>query len=451
MTQIVRSATRVLRGVFIFRVFIVVFGILVFAICWSALSTPEALEPPPRFGVLLLLMLTTTLATTLFLFTPGLEKRMGRLYLPVALAMAVLVFSLESGVAYIHPGMHVLVTLPSGRAISLFRASTEMILMALVPCVLAGAAYGLRGAVKAATLATLLHLALGVVVGLTGASLDGFLPLLPLRIAVLYTFSLITGYLADTWRQEHAAVQEANRQLRGYAATVEHLATSRERVRLARDMHDTLAHSLSALVVQLEAVDALQETDPAAVGAQLDKIRQQARVGLDETRRAILNLRSAPVEEWGLAGAIEQLVERFSQRSGISTDWAAEGEPMPLLPVQANSLYRIAEEALCNVERHAEASRLAVRLGYGSGVTLSVQDDGHGFDPAVVDPDRYGLVGIRERAALVDAQVTVVTTPDEGTTLTVQIAEPWPCPEPLGFAQDKFRRRACPESCRRED
>ena len=295
----------------------------------------------------------------------------------------------------------------------------------LVPCVLAGAAYGLRGALRASSFATLLHLATFLALWLSDTSPRGFLALLPLRLAVLYGFSLIAGYLADTWRREHEALQEANRQLRGYAATVEHLATSRERVRLARDMHDTLAHSLSAVVVQLEAVDTLHETDPDAARGQLSKVRQQARVGLDEARRAILNLRSAPIEEVGLAGAIEYLIEQFGRRNGIQIDWAVEGEPVPLLPVQANALYRIAEEALSNVERHAEAGQLAVRLSYADGVTLSVQDDGQGFDPATTEPDRYGLVGIRERAALVDAQVTVDSAPDEGTTLTVKIAEPW--------------------------
>ncbi len=340
MTYIIRNTTRVLRGVFAFRLFIVVFSILVFMTRWSVAGPPEALDSPPHFGFFLL----PTLATMFFLFLPGLEKRMSRSYLPIALAMSILVFSLESGAAYVRPGGHILVILPSGRAISLFWASTEMILLVLIPCMLAGAAYGLRGAVRAASLATLLHLATGIVVWLSGMPHFrwGFLALLPLRVGVLYVFPLITGYLADTWRREHKAVQKANRQLRGYAATVEHLATSRERVRLARDMHDTLAHSLSALIVQLEAVAVLQETDSTATKAQLDKIRQQARVGLDETRRAILNLRSAPVEELGLAGAIEQLVEQFSQRSGILADWAGEGEPVPLLPVQANALYRTA-------------------------------------------------------------------------------------------------------------
>jgi len=421
--QIVRNATRVLRGVFIFRLFTFAFSAVVFAIHWSSVEpSPGRLESSTIFD---LPLLAITVATFLFLFLPRLEKRVGRLYLPAALAMSILLFSLESGVAYLSPGSHVLVQLPSGQTLSFFWASTEVILLTLVPCVLGGAAYGMRGAIKTATLATLLHLATGIIVWLSGEALRGFLAFFPLRVGVLYTFPLITGYLADTWRREHEALQKANRQLRGYAATVEHLATSRERVRLAREMHDTLAHSLSALVVQLEAVNALQETDPAAIGVQLGKIRRQARVGLDETRRAIQDLRTAPVEELGLRGAIEQLVQRFARRSGIQSKWEVEGEPVPLLPVQANALYRIVEEALDNVERHAEADRLTVSLNYADGVTLSVQDNGQGFDPGDIEEDRYGLLGIRERAALVDAQVAVDSTPNEGTILTVCIVEPW--------------------------
>ena len=113
------------------------------------------------------------------------------------------------------------------------------------------------------------------------------------------------------------------------------------------------------------------------------------------------------------------------QRNGIRTNWALEGTAFPLLPAQANALYRIVEEALRNVEQHAEAKEVAVKLTYGRGVTVSVQDDGRGFEPSEVETDRYGLVGIRERATLIDGHVSVDAAPDHGTTLTIHIAEPW--------------------------
>jgi signal transduction histidine kinase len=361
----------------------------------------------------------------LFLFIPGLEKRMGRHYLPVALTIVIVVFTAESAVAFIHPRATLVITLRSGMRLTLPWAQTEMILMTLVPCVLSGAAYGLRGAIKAATLATLLHLAMGVFIWLLNGSVHGFVISLLPRIAVLYGFPVIAGYLADTWRQEHKALQDANRQLRGYAATIEQLATSRERVRLARAMHDTLAHSLAALVVQLEAVGALEETDPPAAQIQLAKVSREARAGLDETRQAIADLRSAPIEESGLAGALEHLTAQFSRQNGIQSESYVEGDPTPLLPVQANALYRIAEEALTNVARHADARHVSVHLSYADGVTLTVQDDGEGFDPQAIEPGRYGLIGIHERATLVDGVVKIESAPDKGTTLTVHITELW--------------------------
>ena len=96
--------------------------------------------------------------------------------------------------------------------------------------------------------------------------------------------------------------------------------------------------------------------------------------------------------------------------------------------MQANALYRIAEEALNNVTRHADAGHVSIHLSYADGVTLTVQDDGEGFDPQAVEPDRYGLIGIRERATLVDGTVEIDSAPHKGTTLTVHIAEPflWP-------------------------
>jgi signal transduction histidine kinase len=146
---------------------------------------------------------------------------------------------------------------------------------------------------------------------------------------------------------------------------------------------------------------------------------------LAEARSAILDLRSSPVEESGLDAALEQLVDHFGERNGIRTEWSVEGDPAPLLPVQANALYRIAEEGLDNVEYHAGATLVRTCLSYAGGVTLRIEDDGQGFAPETVPADRYGLVGIYERAALVDGKVDVSSAPNRGTALTVHIAEPW--------------------------
>ncbi|MBN1580878.1 MAG: sensor histidine kinase [Anaerolineae bacterium] len=421
MTNIVRNTTRVLRGLFVFRLFMMVFGGLILAVRSSIIGPAEIMDMHPMLGLIVL----PTLVTMLYLFIPGLNKKLGRSYLPIALALTILSFTAESSAEYLFPSTNVRITLASGRELSLAWVPTEMILLVLVPCLLGGAAYGTRGAIRTANWAVALHLTIGIITWRSGTSLRSFLVLLPLRIAVLYVFPIITGYLSDTWRKEHDALQQANRHLRGYATTIEHLATSRERVRLARTMHDTLAHTLASLVVQFEAVDALQETDPTAAAIQIKKIKQRTRTGLDEARMAIQDLRSAPVEELGLAAALCKLAEKFQQQNGLTVECQIEGDPFPLLPVQANALYRIAEEALYNVERHAQASHLILQLHYDSGITLVVQDDGQGFDPQAVDLDRYGLVGIRERAELIDGQVVLESAPERGTSLTIRIAEPW--------------------------
>ena len=420
MNSVTRNATRVLRGLFLFRLFLVLFAATLLALFWPQLSEMEMLPNRLHPGWLML----PTIFTGVHMFVPRLERKLGDRYLPLFLTLAIISFSLEFVSNYMHPGVQVLISFGSGRQISQYWAPTEAILWVLIPCVLAGATYGVRGAVKAASLATVIHLGLGVVIWMSDTPLHGFLTLLPLRIAVLYVFPIITGSLADTWQREHAALMEANRQLRGYAATAEQLATSRERVRLARDLHDTLTHALAALVVQLEAIGAIQEKQPQAALERVAKLQEYARRGLDESRLAILDLRSSPVEELGLAGAIEQLVQRFQERAGIPAEFELLGEQVPLPAMQANAFYRIAQEGLANVERHAGARHVAVSLDYsGPGdLQLQVSDDGRGFETDNVNDDRMGLVGIFERAELVGARATVDSEPGRGTRLNIKLA-----------------------------
>jgi signal transduction histidine kinase len=413
MQTTVRNAIRVLQGAFVLRLLIAALTVVILIVYRSALPPAEPVSRVAYGGLYLL----PSLAGAILISIPGLGARLGNKYLPVALGIAIVAFSLEYVPAYTQTGLQVIITLRSGHQLNHFWAPTEAILLVLVPCVLGAAVYGVRGAVLSATLASLIHLVQGIGFWQAGLPLDGFVALLPLRLAVLYGFPIIAGYLADTRGREHAALQEANRQLRGYAATVEQLATSRERVRLARELHDTLAHTLSALVVQLEAVDALREGDPAGSEAQLAKVRAQARAGLGETRRAILDLRSSPVEEVGLAAALARLAEKWG------VEYSPGGEEVLLPTVQANALYRIAEEALANAERHADASRIGLRLETmdASSLALVVEDDGRGFDPDAVEPERVGLTGIYERAALIGAEVTVESAPEWGTRLRVAL------------------------------
>jgi signal transduction histidine kinase len=226
----------------------------------------------------------------------------------------------------------------------------------------------------------------------------------------------IVGALAERERQQHAQLQAAHGRLRRYAATIEQLAVSRERNRLARDLHDTLAHSLSALTVQLEALRVLLANDPAAAPGAVDDLLALARRGLDGSRQAIQALRTDPVETLGLSGALRDMLQRFQARTGLQADLSAAGQESDLTTQEAQTLYRIAEEALTNVERHASAQHVTLRLACGADrVDLVIQDDGLGFDPAAVDLDRYGLTGMNERAAMIDATLEVNSRPGGGT------------------------------------
>ena len=178
----------------------------------------------------------------------------------------------------------------------------------------------------------------------------------------------------------------------------EQAAATRERERLAREMHDVLAHTLSGLTVQLEATRLLAEQrpgDPAIVEA-VTRAHRLARDGLLEARRAVSALRGdvpGPAQ-------LEQLLHDFEVESGIRCRLDVEGTPVPLRPEAQLALYRTAQEALTNVRKHADATSVALRLSWSRrGAELTVEDEG--IPKPSLAPGGYGLDGIRERAALV--------------------------------------------------
>jgi two-component system NarL family sensor kinase len=210
-------------------------------------------------------------------------------------------------------------------------------------------------------------------------------------------------------------------------------AAAEERNRLAREIHDTLAQALAALTMQLEVADAL--TGPNAdvrLQAALARALTLARTTLDEARHSVLELRAAPLEGHTLPQALERLATSLRERapSGavpavpavrVTCEGLDDGARLPTaLEV---GLYRIAEQALGNVARHAAAHRAEVRLTRLSSdcVRLRIEDDGTGFDPAAVPAGRFGLVGMTERARLLGGGLTVRTALGGGTSITVLV------------------------------
>ena len=197
-----------------------------------------------------------------------------------------------------------------------------------------------------------------------------------------------------------------------------------ERNRLAREIHDTLAQGLSAVSLQLESADALLEAgaDPQRVRKAVRQALALTRANLEEARRSVLDLRSAPLEGRTLMKALEALAQEMTARGVTRVRFEASGDDRPL-PVRLEAgLYRIAQEALTNIARHAraKAARLRVEIGQEQ-IALRIGDNGQGFEPAQVPRDRYGLIGMNERARLLGGTLCLDSAPGKGTCLEVTI------------------------------
>ncbi len=200
-------------------------------------------------------------------------------------------------------------------------------------------------------------------------------------------------------------------------------AALEERNRVAREIHDTLAQGFTGILLQLQAAERLSLKRPEQAVQSLQEAQNLARQSLQEARRSVLNLRPAGLENFSLDEAIEQQVENFGRKTGIKTRFTREGYASFLDPEAERNLYRIAQESLTNVSRHAQASRVTVTLRYApQSVTLIVEDNGIGFDPVAAGKSGgFGLISIRERVNLMKGQVEFSTPPGGGTRVTVSV------------------------------
>jgi len=406
-TLAMREALRIFRLALIVKIAFLGLGLLVAL----GLGTPAQLA--------VLLRAAPTLLLALLVLPPWLERALGRRLLALGLGLDILFESLLSAPFFFEQRFFWVQNLDLSEPISrhLMEAPlTEPFFFLLIPLVLLAWGYGRRGAVWGSTWATILHLGTGCWALQQDILTRSFFSGVLMRIALLYLVPLIISVLAQRERKQHTQLEAAHQRLRRHAATVEQLAVSRERNRLARELHDTLAHSLAALSVQLEAIHTLMLHEPTAVQDALNDVTTLARNGLEESRQAIQALRTDPLKTLGLVGALRGMLQNFQARTGVQTNLIVAGHEPDLTDEEAQALFRIADEALINVERHAAAQQVTVRLAFGNDrIDLVIQDDGVGFDPAAVDPDHYGLTGIQERAAMIGATFRVRSRPGGGT------------------------------------
>jgi len=232
----------------------------------------------------------------------------------------------------------------------------------------------------------------------------------------------------DELRRLNAALDERVRarteEISRLAKESRDAAVVRERLRMARDLHDTLAHSMMAMLTEIRVLKRLAVSRPDALPDELVRAEQAAREGLSEARLAIDQLRSNPVRDLGLGTALAELAKALSERSGMALDCRIDAHLSSLAAEPAETVYRMCEEMLRNVERHAGAQRLQVRLARGpdGGVELEIADDGVGFEAGADATGHYGLVGLAEQAEAIGADLEIASGPGAGTCIRLRWA-----------------------------
>jgi signal transduction histidine kinase len=234
----------------------------------------------------------------------------------------------------------------------------------------------------------------------------------PLRLAGRAEASGVIGVVVDDteWKQQ----EELRTRLVEQVMT----AQNEERGRIARELHDETGQALTALLVGLRTIEGSRTIADAVELAQ--HLREVAARTLHDVGRLARGLHPSVLDDLGLAVAVTRRVQEFARLHGIAQDTRIEGlDADPPSPLVQTSVYRVLQEALTNVAKHARSQRVHIRLVRDeTTVELRVQDDGIGFDPDAVDGRGLGLKGMQERAALLGGAVQIASARGQGTTIT---------------------------------
>ncbi|HSB71111.1 MAG TPA: PAS domain S-box protein [Candidatus Methylomirabilis sp.] len=235
---------------------------------------------------------------------------------------------------------------------------------------------------------------------------------------------LFTMILHDTTQQKEVEQQLRNsqEQMRALAA---HLQSVREeeRSRIAREIQDTLGQALAALNMDLAWTATRLPGDRAAVADRVERMQALISSAIYSVRRIATELRPSVLDDLGLVATVEWQAHEFEARTGIQCQFTAEPGDLAVTPTVGIALFRICQEALTNIARHASASRVTIGLREeADGLVLTVTDNGRGItEQEKVNHNSLGLLGMRERALLLGGQVSIAGRPGEGTTVSVRI------------------------------
>jgi len=223
-----------------------------------------------------------------------------------------------------------------------------------------------------------------------------------------------------------ARVEERTREIERLSHETRAAAIVRERLRISRDLHDTVAHTLLGLLTQIRLIRKLVEADPSRLPEEIRRADEAAQEGLAHARSAVSQLRYSPVRDDGFGPALRRLVALMQDRTASRLSLAIDERAEPLTGQTAETLYRMIEEALRNAVRHADAPGIAVAVSVAessdgpAALRATVRDDGRGFDPNADQANHFGLLGLREQAELIGAALSVESAPGRGTVVTLR-------------------------------
>jgi len=393
----------------IFRYFTGV-AVIYFAILWGYTLFASGWEESVQFQFLGNFVVYLGLYG--YLIFPFIEHRLKKFFLPLGLLIAAVLPVIGNFVYLLHPQQATIFTI--------INRSWLWLPILFVPLVLIAWQYNFRAVLVYIVFTNGLELI--VLFSLVDKLNHEILPLVSVPFIRAFAFGTV-GYilnrLIETQRMQNQKLIQTNLRLNQYLNTLEQLATNRERNRLAAELHDTLAHTLSGLSINLEAIKTVVQPTQVEAQKMLDHSLNTTRLGLDETRRVIKALRAGPLEDLGLKLALQNLVQAASARCSIPVSLNCPDQ-LPVLPMDVEqSIYRITQEGLENIVRHSNATQAGVNVEVAAEkLELTIHDDGIGFDPGrVPSEEKFGLRGLQERAASIGGKLVVESQPGSGTTI----------------------------------
>jgi signal transduction histidine kinase len=242
-----------------------------------------------------------------------------------------------------------------------------------------------------------------------------------LTLSVFLVMAIITGQLASAQRRRAEEANTRASELRLLYEQAQELAALQERQRLARELHDSVSQTLYAIGLGTSTVQNALENDPEQANASLEYVNTLVEAGLAEMRALIFELRPEFLEAEGLVAGLLKQVDVLRARHRLTVETSFDEEPALSLD-KKYALYRVGQEALHNIVRHARASTVSIRLTEREDeVTLEIEDDGRGFDPSAAFPGHLGLRSMRERIAKVGGTLALESTISKGTSIRVRV------------------------------